>query len=170
MKNLGTRTALALLSTFTLSLTACGGEDGRTGPRGETGGNGLTSTREEPAGANCAEGGLAISIGFDLNRDLELDQQEIEDTVYVCNGEPGEPGDVTDLLFETVALEPDDDRCENGGVEIRFGADTNDNGMLDDGEFETNVLCNGPAGADGDPAAAATIGTGSDALKRKLRA
>src|SRR5688572_32385062 len=126
MKNFGTRTALTLVSTFTLVFAACGGDDGRTGPRGETGANALTSTRDEPPGANCPEGGQAISIGYDLNEDLELDQEEIENTAYVCNGEPGEPGDATDVLIETVDLEPDDDRCENGGVEIRFGADAND--------------------------------------------
>jgi hypothetical protein len=40
----------------------------------------------EPAGANCAAGGVRIDAGLDANRNNVLDAGEISQTAYACNG------------------------------------------------------------------------------------
>ena len=62
----------------------CNGENGE-----EEGFNTLTNTMIEPPGANCDFGGLKIETGLDLNRNGVLDPNEVQDTAFVCNGEPG---------------------------------------------------------------------------------
>ena len=46
----------------------------------------------EPPGPNCPNGGVKIETGIDTNENGMLDENEVTDTVYVCNGEPGEDG------------------------------------------------------------------------------
>lgn len=52
----------------------------------------VIETSVEPAGANCAEGGLRIDSGVDLDGNGMLDAGEITDTDYVCNGAGGTDG------------------------------------------------------------------------------
>jgi hypothetical protein len=47
---------------------------------------------DEPAGAHCAAGGLAVSNGRDTDGDDTLDDAEVTDTRYVCNGSAGAAG------------------------------------------------------------------------------
>jgi hypothetical protein len=47
---------------------------------------------EEPPGPNCEFGGVKIEAGTDTNQNGVLDPDEVEETFYVCNGEPGEKG------------------------------------------------------------------------------
>jgi len=65
--------------------TACG-EDGKTGLTA------LTSFIEEEAGENCANGGMKVETGLDKSRDGILNENEIQDTRYICNGESGTDG------------------------------------------------------------------------------
>lgn len=44
----------------------------------------------EPPGANCAYGGTLIASGWDINRNGVLNSNEIQQSGYVCNGEPGD--------------------------------------------------------------------------------
>ena len=61
-----------------------------------------------------------------------------------CQGPQGEPGVRT--LVETVE-EPPGDNCATGGVEVRFGADVNADGLLDEAEVEGGqFVCNGADG------------------------
>ena len=53
----------------------------------------LLRVDDEPPGENCATGGAAVQSGTDANEDGALDDSEILATSYVCNGEPGTPGD-----------------------------------------------------------------------------
>ncbi|MCE4564559.1 LamG domain-containing protein [Maribellus sp. CM-23] len=53
---------------------------------GENGINSLLSMIPEPAGENCEAGGFRIDYGKDLNNNGILDEFEIEDFVFVCNG------------------------------------------------------------------------------------
>ena len=69
------------------------GEQGEPGIAGETGANGedgydsLLSVIDEPAGDNCANGGKKFLGGVDSDRNGVLDESEIKNSYYICNGE-----------------------------------------------------------------------------------
>ncbi|HOB72184.1 MAG TPA: hypothetical protein PKM18_10430, partial [bacterium] len=50
------------------------------------------SISDEPAGDNCVDGGKKIDSGIDTNGDGVLQENEIQSTDYVCNGEAGVDG------------------------------------------------------------------------------
>lgn len=57
----------------------------------------LVAIEEVSPGKNCESGGTRVRAGADDNGDGKLDDSEVDDTTYVCNGdsgsgEPGEPG------------------------------------------------------------------------------
>ncbi len=64
----------------------CNGSNGTNGTNGTNGYNTLLDTTAEPAGANCAYGGLKVTSGQDTNRDGILQASEVTSTSYVCNG------------------------------------------------------------------------------------
>jgi hypothetical protein len=82
------------------------GETGATGPQGPAGANGtngtngidgkntLANTTLEPAGANCATGGVKLEYGLDANNNGILDVSEINASLskYICNGATGPLG------------------------------------------------------------------------------
>lgn len=45
----------------------------------------LMATYPETAGANCPAGGARIDSGIDINENKQLDDNEIVNTVYICN-------------------------------------------------------------------------------------
>lgn len=105
---------------------------------GIDGNNSLTKITNEPAGANCENGGLKIDSGVDTNSDGTLDDSEISATAYVCNGIDGS-NTLTKVTNETSGT-----NCENGGIKIDSGVDTNSDGTLDDTEISaTAYVCNG---------------------------
>lgn len=59
---------------------------------GKVGLTALTSFSEEEARENCANGGMKVETGLDESRDGVLDEDEIQDTKYICNGEAGTDG------------------------------------------------------------------------------
>jgi len=126
-----------------LVLAAC---EGPTGPAGEgsAGSNALTSTSNEPSGANCPNGGIKVDVGLDSNDNGTLDASEVTGTSYVCNGNG------TNSLVRTVAEAPGSN-CPFGGTRIESGLDKNNNGVLDDAEVvasATAYVCDfGPGGA-----------------------
>lgn len=82
-----------------LALSGCGdGSDGKEGASGKDGQNGKDGTNgapgtsmlvrmvDEPAGTNCASGGQKLQLGTDVNANSELDDGEVQETRYVCNG------------------------------------------------------------------------------------
>lgn len=117
------------------------------------GGNGhdaLVATATEPAGANCPNGGVAITVGEDKNGNGVLDPGEVTQTRYVCNGADGTDGTngtngTNGVSYITNAGPiPDGTTCPGGGVQIQTGPDTNGNGMLDPTEVtSTRNICNG---------------------------
>jgi len=125
-----------------ITLTSCTGDPG---PAGATGPNALTETSPEPAGANCANGGIKVEVGLDVNNNGVLDSNEVNaaGTTYVCNG------DGTNSLVKT-SPEPIGANCPFGGTRIETGLDTNNNGVLDTTEVNasaTSYVCNfGPNG------------------------
>jgi hypothetical protein len=107
----------------------------------------LVVTSAEPAGSNCASGGVRIDSGLDYDIDGTLDSGEINSTTYVCNGANGSSG--LNTLVSTSA-EAAGSNCTNGGIRIDTGVDDNDDGVLDAGEVDaTFYVCDGAPGSDG---------------------
>jgi hypothetical protein len=77
-----------------LTKYVCNGNIGSPGPTGSPGSNGsngrntVAKTTTEPAGANCAKGGVKLEFGIDGNSNNILDPAEVNSalTKYVCNG------------------------------------------------------------------------------------
>lgn len=55
-----------------------------SGPSGTSGTSTLSTVSSEPAGANCAAGGVKIDNGTDANNDHVLQPSEVTSTTYVC--------------------------------------------------------------------------------------
>ncbi len=126
------------------------GEQGDPGVDGEDGDSWMVRVDVEPAGENCPEGGIAVSIGVDLDEDGVLGDDEITSTEYVCDGDDGDDGDDgTTWLVET-ATEPEGDNCEAGGIVVTVGPDLDGSGALSDDEIVyTEYVCNGIDGEGG---------------------
>jgi hypothetical protein len=67
--------------------------------QGDVGQSSLLSLITEPAGANCAYGGVKVVSGVDANRNGVLEDNEIQNIKYVCNGSPGAPDKQIILYF-----------------------------------------------------------------------
>lgn len=132
------------------------GQDGADGTDGEDGTDGLTTlvdVTEIGESEACPFGGVRIDVGPDKNRNDKLDEDEISDTTYICNGAPGANGqdgeDGLNALVNVIPVEPGEN-CPTGGVRIDVGLDLNRDGALDDSEITKSVyVCNGAPGADG---------------------
>ncbi|KAB1158396.1 LamG domain-containing protein [Tenacibaculum aiptasiae] len=104
--------------------------------------NSIVNTIKEPIGPNCANGGIRVNSGNDLNYDGILNSNEITSTSYVCNGLNGSTS-----LFDFIN-EPPGSNCSNGGIKVRSGIDTNNNGTLEDSEVTSiAIVCNGENGS-----------------------
>ena len=71
------------------------GADGSDGTDGADGDNGLASlitSSIEPSGVNCPTGGTRIDTGVDSDRNGQLTLNEIDATVFVCDGSDGVDG------------------------------------------------------------------------------
>lgn len=120
----------------------------------------------EPAGANCAAGGLRIVSGTDSDRDGTLAGNEIASTTYVCDGAEGRSA-----LLRLSVLAAGDANCPNGGTQIESGVDdgaggaTAGDGVLAASEVDaTAYVCTGaagPAGSGGCTVAAGDSGAGT---------
>ncbi len=138
------RTSLAS-AAVALGLVACSGTDGNNGKNGEST---LVAVVSVPAGANCANGGVAIEQGLDANGNGMLDASEViaAETVYVCNGAAGQAdaGAAGENALVSVSTEPPGANCANGGQRIDSGLDLNGDGTLEANEItSTRYVCNG---------------------------
>ncbi|WP_075603736.1 DUF7151 family protein [Saccharicrinis aurantiacus] len=125
-------------------LISCEGDQGETGPMGSIS---LINIENEIAGNNCSSGGFKIETGVDINNNGVLDDNEIQSTEYICNGNNGSDG-MKSLVNFTEELAGDN--CSSGGYRIDLGIDINNNGVLDDNEIQsTEYICNGNNGSDG---------------------
>lgn len=117
-----------------LSLSSCEKE----GPDGK---NSLIDFIVESTGVNCPNGGYKIVSGIDLNMNDTLDENEIKNTKYICNGSNG-----SNSLIKTID-EPVGENCPAGGFKVVSGTDTNNNGALDTNEITSSIfVCNGVDG------------------------
>jgi hypothetical protein len=89
--------------------TGATGATGATGPAGANGLSSLIKTTTEPAGANCASGGVKVETGIDANSNGVLDAAEIQtaQTKYVCNGTSGgyTAGSGVTIVGNTISLQ-----------------------------------------------------------------
>lgn len=90
-RTLSDSAAALLACCFVLS--GCGdGSDGKDGADGAPGTSMLVRITTEPTGANCVAGGQKLELGADLNGNGQLDDGEVRETRYVCNGSSGPAG------------------------------------------------------------------------------
>jgi hypothetical protein len=101
----------------------------------------LSTVVPEPQGNNCSTGGVKINSGPDSNKNGVLDISEIKSTAYACNGVDGK------MSLVSIVQEPPSINCQNGGVKISSGVDSNTNGTLDIAEVSVErYICNGKNG------------------------
>jgi hypothetical protein len=96
----------------------------------------------EQKGTNCPNGGYKVLTGLDLNDDNTLQENEIQNIKYICNGLDGK----TTLM--SVVNEPAGTNCATGGYKINSGVDMNSNGTLEGVEIaNSQYVCNGLPGS-----------------------
>src|SRR5690606_5636234 len=83
---------ITILLGASLRLTAFSGAHGEPGANGHSGTTSIVTTTDEPAGANCAAGGVRITSWLDADGDGTLSGDEAPTTRYVCDGEAGTAG------------------------------------------------------------------------------
>jgi hypothetical protein len=92
----------------------------------------VTRVVEEPAGANCPDGGTAVQVGPDSDGNGALGDDEVTSTVYVC-----------DHAVIRLVPEPVGENCEAGGTAIWTGNDDDGDLELDEDEVQDIAyLCN----------------------------
>ncbi len=135
------------------------GQDGTNGSDGDDGANGLTSliiSNFEPNGVNCPTGGTRIDTGIDDNGNSFLEGGEIDDTIFVCNGEDGNDGadgadgangsSTTTMMVARLSIAPAYLGCNGTGQLLQQGLDDGSgngiaqNGILESGEIITSSL------------------------------
>ena len=115
------------------------GASGATGAGGEDGTSPVIRTDVEPAGDNCAEGGIAVHVGIDDDGDGALADAEIDDTAYLCDGAEGADGANSLIRMEDLAPGAE---CAAGGTVVYTGIDDNGDGTLSDAEVDdTAYIC-----------------------------
>lgn len=115
----------------------CSGSDGAEGADGTSS---LTRVAPEPPSANCGMGGQAVHVGVDANRDGVLGDDEVENTVYVCNG------GTLDATTAVVPIPEGDFRCLYGGT-LLLVTTANREGVTTTQEI---IACNGEQGPPGE--------------------
>jgi hypothetical protein len=146
-------------------VAGCGGDNSANGTNGANAANSgvglntLVTVVAEPAGANCAYGGVSVNAGTDTNGNGVLDPSEITSTQDVCNGANGSNGSNGASgangsngysALVAVVSEPAGTNCASGGNKVSTGLDTNANGVLDTSEItSSNYICNGANGSNG---------------------
>ena len=104
-----------------------------------------TTAVAEPAGANCATGGLAVRTGDDLDNDNVVSEAEAITTYYVCNGTAGAPGTEGVTSLTKVTPEPVGTNCAQGGYLLETGRDANGNDTLEPSEVSSSEYLCAPA-------------------------
>jgi photosystem II stability/assembly factor-like uncharacterized protein len=150
------RLLLAVAASATAVLSACGGSSGddftpvanpTTVPAA------LVRVAAEPAGTHCAAGGTRVESGADANASGQLDDAEVSNTQYMCNGLNGGTGGTGangQSMLVRVRAEAAGANCAQGGSAVLAGLDTSGNGVLEAGEVSSVAyVCNGANGTDG---------------------
>lgn len=110
----------------------------------ENGKNSIITLVPEPMGSNCSSGGYKILTGLDANGNNILEDNEVQNEEFLCNGVSGNNG-VNSLV--QVLPEEGQEICPNGGYVINTGMDTNGDNILNEAEIQSSVfICNGVNG------------------------
>lgn len=126
----------------------CDGVDGADGLQA------LVATIVEPAGANCATGGLHVESGMDVDANGLLDPSEVTNGSYVCDGVNGTNATPSLVRLDAEAAGAN---CATGGTAVRSGVDDNKDGVLQNGEVDTtSYVCSGKDGSAGTSALVVT--------------
>ena len=88
---------------------------------GNDGSTALIATSTEPAGTNCANGGVKIEAGVDDNGNGQLDSNEVDSTQYICDG-----GSSATTMLTSYSTPPTSMGCDIGGSVIAHGLDNGD--------------------------------------------
>ncbi|SEK78699.1 Uncharacterized protein SAMN05216359_10377 [Roseateles sp. YR242] len=163
---------LGALACASALLTACGG--GSSGSNTDPDGVVITfatlvRVSAEAAGTQCANGGVRVQSGMDIDSNGVLADSEVSSTQYVCNGADGSNGSTGSNGLSTlvrVRTEASGAHCAQGGSAVLAGMDTNGNGVLEDSEVSsTSYVCTGSNGATGPTGSTGASGSaGYDSL------
>jgi hypothetical protein len=105
--------------------------------------NFLIKTEAFQSNTNCMNGGISIHSGLDLNNNTILEENEITDIEYICNGEDGVDGENGLQVLVIINDEIAGDNCQYGGKRIIVGLDTNENNILEENEISSeSFVCN----------------------------
>ena len=92
-------------------------------------------------GPNCANGGLVVESGRDIDDSGTLTPDELTSSSYVC--QPPPPAPPASQLVDVVTVPPGAN-CANGGQAIETGVDSNHDGTLESEEVtSTAYVCTG---------------------------
>ncbi|GAA5214733.1 Calx-beta domain-containing protein [Corallincola platygyrae] len=114
------------------------GADGADGADGEDGTSALLNIAAEPAGSNCANGGLLVEAGLDLNQNSMLEEDEVTSSEYVCHGLDGADG--SDGAPGQDGVDGSDGADGSNGSNGSDGADGTDGAPGEDGENANDLL------------------------------
>jgi hypothetical protein len=118
------------MTLFPLFLIACGSD-----PRW------ILRTDVLAPGADCAEGGLAIVGGKDVDGNDELSNAEVQTREVICDGATASNGGTA---LVATSDEPPGDNCAEGGTRVDSGIDDDADGVLDAEEIDaTEYVCQG---------------------------
>lgn len=141
------KSRLSIIFTLLVLLYSCSIDKMQPEPlviNGVDGHSSLAKVTNVPAGVNCANGGVRLDFGLDIDLNGKLDDVEILSTAYTCNGVDGKNG-----VSNLVEVKPVNGNleCPNGGVLVVTGIDKNANGVIDTGELVSSVsVCSGVDG------------------------
>lgn len=122
-------------------------------PASENGKNSIAySVRKAAPVTTCPSGGVSVDAGIDANGNGRLDESEVSNTQYVCNGNSGAAA----LVLTTD--EPAGAHCTNGGKKISTGIDVGADGVLGANEItSSSFICHGEKGVGGKDALLSVI-------------
>ena len=107
----------------------------------ENGKKSIINLVPEPNGSNCSNGGYKILTGLDANGNNLLEEDEVQNEEFLCNGVSGNSG-VNSLV--QVLPEEGYENCPNGGYIVNSGRDSNGDNILSEDEIQSSVfICNG---------------------------
>ena len=107
----------------------------------ENGKKSIINLVPEPNGSNCSNGGYKILTGLDANGNNLLEEDEVQNEEFLCNGVSGNSG-VNSLV--QVLPEEGYENCPNGGYIVNSGMDSNGDNILSEDEIQSSVfICNG---------------------------
>lgn len=112
------------------------GKDGLDGNHGIDGLSTLVEISEEPSSSNCVNSGTKVEAGLDSNNNGILDNDEITNIEYICNGISSDT-----TMLTSISPPPSNKRCTGGGRVISNGFDNGEgSGIASNGQLESDEI------------------------------